>query len=93
MQLVLCCTFPCIYTLSYCLTECSVDATKENSGTGRFINHHLKGNVLTKVVSIDDIPHLYFVAIRNISPGEELCYDYGDRRKDVIKEHPWLLSK
>lgn len=38
-------------------------------------------------------PRLYFVALRNIAPGEELSYDYGDRRKDVIKDNPWLLEK
>ena len=29
-------------------------------------------------------------ATRNIKPGEELTFDYGDRRSEVIKDNPWL---
>ena len=33
---------------------------------------------------------LFFYSIKTIQKGEQLFFDYGDRRKDVIKENPWL---
>jgi len=27
---------------------------------------------------------------RDIEPGEELLYDYGDRSKESLEAHPWL---
>ena len=35
-------------------------------------------------------PLLYFVAKRDIDASEEVSYDYGDRRKEVVKAFPWL---
>jgi SET domain-containing protein len=35
-------------------------------------------------------PRLLIVANRNISAGEEILFDYGERRPEVIKQQPWL---
>lgn len=68
----------------------SVDATTESGRMGRLINHSRNGNCHTKLHDINGIPHLILVASRDIDKGEELLYDYGDRRKTSIAAHPWL---
>ena len=69
----------------------SVDATAESGKLGRLLNHSKQnGNCRTKVVPIGDRPYLILVAARNITVGEELLYDYGDRSKESIAAHPWL---
>ena len=77
----------------------AIDATPEppetdKSNFGRLINHSRQKkeiNVCPKVfVDNNDIPRLYFVADRKILPGEQLLYDYGERRTYVLKENPWL---
>ncbi|XP_012688523.2 lysine methyltransferase 5Ab [Clupea harengus] len=72
-------------TKTYC-----VDATMETERLGRLINHSKSGNCQTKLHSIGGTPHLFLVASRNIKPGEELLYDYGDRSRDALAAHPWL---
>ena len=70
---------------------CSIDATKEDGNLGRLINHSRKeANIVPKITDVDGEPHLYFIAVRDIGSGEELVYDYGDRRKTTLKHHPWL---
>lgn len=68
----------------------SVDATKETERLGRLINHSKNGNLQTKLHEIDGMPHLIFLASRDIRANEELLYDYGDRSKEAIAAHPWL---
>ncbi|XP_059147511.1 N-lysine methyltransferase KMT5A-like isoform X2 [Physella acuta] len=69
-----------------------IDATDESGLFGRLVNHSREGNCCTRAVVVDQKPHLILVASRDIKPDEELCYDYGDRRKEVIQEHPWLKT-
>ena len=69
-----------------------MDATKESGRLGRLINHGLNGNAKAKLLAIRDTPHMYFVTTRDIHAGEEILYDYGDRRKEVIKDFPWLAK-
>jgi len=58
---------------------------------GRLINHSRKNsNCQPKVFVIRDQPRLILVASRDIEIGEELYYDYGERRKDIIETFPWL---
>eukprot|EP00057_Strongylocentrotus_purpuratus_P034929 XP_797080.1 PREDICTED: N-lysine methyltransferase SETD8 isoform X1 [Strongylocentrotus purpuratus] len=71
---------------SYC-----VDATQESGRVGRLLNHSRQGNCCTKLVDIGGRPHLILVAKRDIAVNEELLYDYGDRNKDTIQSHPWLV--
>lgn len=74
-------------------TVYSVDATKDNGRMGRLLNHSRKNaNVVTKVIEVDSYPYLCLIAVRDIDKGEELVYDYGERREDVVKAMPWLAS-
>jgi len=76
-----------------------IDATSESGRLGRLLNHSRSNpNCYTKVTwfhnqlkSInEDLPHLTILARRDISAGEELTYDYGDREKKSLIAHPWL---
>jgi len=70
-----------------------VDATAESGLLGRLVNHsRLKFNCCTRVVELDDRPRLILVASRDISIGDELLYDYGDRSKESLEAYPWLAS-
>merc|ERR1711874_210682 len=69
-----------------------VDATDETGRLGRLVNHSRKyTNMITKVVMLGDQPRLILKALRDIPAGTELLYDYGDRDKESLKAHPWLL--
>ncbi|OXU30294.1 hypothetical protein TSAR_016711 [Trichomalopsis sarcophagae] len=71
--------------MQYC-----IDATKESGKLGRLVNHSRKGNLVSKVIEIDQTPHLVLFAKTDIPAGIELLYDYGDRSKESVKHHPWL---
>ena len=74
--------------ISFCF---SIDATAESGRLGRLVNHsRVKPNLQTKVVIVNDIPRLILVAKKEIEPGTELLYDYGDRSKESLLCHPWL---
>ncbi|KAI8502852.1 histone-lysine N-methyltransferase [Branchiostoma belcheri] len=52
----------------------------ESGRLGRLINHSAKHkNLMTRSISAGGLPRLILVAARDIQPGEELQYDYGDR--------------
>lgn len=68
----------------------SIDATAETGKPGRLVNHSRNGNLMTKIVSYKNKPHLVLLAKDDINEGEELTYDYGDRRKEALIHHPWL---
>ncbi|XP_048734635.1 N-lysine methyltransferase KMT5A-like isoform X2 [Ostrea edulis] len=68
-----------------------IDATAESGRLGRLINHSkTAANCHTKLTEINQRPYLMLMASRDISLGEELLYDYGDRNRDSIESHPWL---
>lgn len=68
-----------------------LDATAEDGTYGRLINHSKKkANVLPKPVEIDGMPAVIFVAKVDLEVGVELRYDYGERRKSVIRRNSWL---
>jgi hypothetical protein len=67
-----------------------IDAN-ETTGPGRKINHSMTGNLKGVVVETKGkSPRIFFKAVRNIEPNEELTYDYGERETKVIQNHPWL---
>jgi len=71
---------------SWCL-----DATEETGRLGRLINHSkLHPNVKPKVVIYNGSPRIIFISTCDIPKGQELLYDYGERRRDVIAKNPWL---
>jgi histone-lysine N-methyltransferase SETD8 len=66
--------------------EWCVDATREdvNLGYGRLFNHsRLRPNMVTRVVTIGNEPHIAFFALRDIKKGEEMLFDYGDRESGL----------
>lgn len=68
-----------------------VDATAESGKLGRLLNHSSKdGNCCTRSLEVKGVARLILVAKRDISSGEELTYDYGDRSKASLESHPWL---
>ena len=72
---------------------CSIDATKDDHRYGRMVNHSKKApNTQPKAFMINGVPRLCLMATRDIKVGEELLYDYGERRKDVLDSNPWLIT-
>ncbi|XP_001606615.1 histone-lysine N-methyltransferase PR-Set7 [Nasonia vitripennis] len=69
-----------------------VDATAESEKLGRLVNHSRNGNLATRIVEIGSIPHLVLIAKEDIPAGVEVSYDYGDRSRESILNHPWLAS-
>lgn len=67
-----------------------IDATKETGKLGRLVNHSRNGNLVPKAVIVKNSPHLVFLAKVDIVAGTELTYDYGDRSKVALENHPWL---
>lgn len=92
--------------LCHCLLRCSVppsilttvgnsvDATeeKEEFGVGRLINHsRLKPNLAVQRVDMQfGPPLLALVAIAAVKPGDEVLYDYGETRPDILAQCTWL---
>lgn len=68
----------------------SVDATAESNKLGRLVNHSRNGNLVTRIIEVKNKPHLILIAKEDIPPGVELSYDYGDRSKEALRNHPWL---
>lgn len=80
-------------SVDVCLQYCSVDATADNGRKGRLLNHSRNSaNVVTKLLEVDDKPYLCLIAARDISVGEQLEYDYGERDKETLVSHPWLAT-
>ncbi|XP_028275106.1 serine/threonine-protein kinase PAK 1 isoform X25 [Parambassis ranga] len=61
-----------------------VDAAKEDGSLGRLVNdEHVNPNSKMKTIKVDEKPHLCLFALKDISPGEEITYNYGD------SDWPW----
>uniref|UniRef100_A0A6F9DGZ1 [histone H4]-lysine(20) N-methyltransferase n=1 Tax=Phallusia mammillata TaxID=59560 RepID=A0A6F9DGZ1_9ASCI len=76
-----------------------IDATSESGRLGRLLNHSRRNpNCLTRLVWVQGndskkiLPRLVIVAKREITTGEELTYDYGDRDRSALEVHPWLKN-
>lgn len=67
-----------------------VDATPESDKLGRLVNHSRNGNLIARVVEVDSIPHLVLTAKDDVPSDVEVTYDYGDRSRESIRNHPWL---
>ncbi len=68
-----------------------IDAGVEDGSLGRLINHSKRNqNILPrKHVSR---PVIEFVALRDILPGEELLYDYGEDDPQILAKFSWLAE-
>ncbi|KAF5284658.1 hypothetical protein FQR65_LT13489 [Abscondita terminalis] len=79
-----------MYYFKHLNQQFCVDATAESGRLGRLVNHSRNGNLQTRTVVVDGYPHLVLIAKEHIQAGEEISYDYGDRSKESLKNHPWL---
>ncbi|XP_016427513.1 probable histone-lysine N-methyltransferase set-1, partial [Sinocyclocheilus rhinocerous] len=56
-----------------------IDATNENAPLGRLVNdNHMHPNCTMKKIVTEGKPNLCLFALRDIVPGEEITYDYGE---------------
>ncbi|XP_030251292.1 uncharacterized protein LOC115568284 isoform X4 [Sparus aurata] len=56
-----------------------IDASKEDGTLGRLVNDdHVHPNCKVKRIMVNRMPHLCLFAVREIFPGEEITYNYGD---------------
>uniref|UniRef100_A0A2S2PMK3 [histone H4]-lysine(20) N-methyltransferase n=1 Tax=Schizaphis graminum TaxID=13262 RepID=A0A2S2PMK3_SCHGA len=79
-----------MYYFKYGSTHYCIDATPESSRLGRLVNHSRFGNLVPKVVEVAGLPRIVLIAKSDIKRDEELTYDYGDRSKESLINHPWL---
>lgn len=86
--------FKCfLYFLDFKGKRYCIDATAETEKLGRLINHSKKNPLLSaKIVEVEGLPRLAFFAKRDISIGEHLTYDYGDNRRHVLRDFPWMKN-
>ena len=71
----------------------SIDATAESGRLGRIVNHDEKSpNCKAKQIVGDDRPYLYLEALVDIPAGQEILYDYGERRAKIIRDFRFLKS-
>ena len=69
-----------------------IDATQETARLGRLVNHSRKApNCVPKVFTLNNTPRVILVARQDIEEDTELLFDYGDRCKESLKNHPWLM--
>ncbi|XP_031151492.1 uncharacterized protein LOC116047099 isoform X3 [Sander lucioperca] len=69
-------------------TNWHVDASKEDGTLGRLVNDdHISPNCEMKKVVCEGKPHLCLFAVTEISPGEEITYNYGD------SSYPWRSTE
>ena len=71
----------------------SIDATEETGRLGRLINHsRCFPNLEVVAVVQDRRKRLALITKRTIFAGEELLFDYGEKRSAALSYHPWLLE-
>jgi len=68
-----------------------IDASRSEH-ISRYINHSKRNANIAPVAMARrrGEPEIVFKALRSIEAGEELLFDYGDDRRDVVKDHQWL---
>ncbi|KAM4549543.1 uncharacterized protein V3H82_018798 [Fundulus diaphanus] len=68
-----------VFDFSWKGTNWCVDASAEDGSLGRLVNDdHLNPNCKVMKISCEEKPHLCLFALRQISPGEEITFSYGD---------------
>ena len=74
---------------SYCI-DAMAEPQEPYSDFGRLINRSIKcANIKSRVISDQHgTPHIVFIAIRDIP--EQLFFNYGERRKDVVQSNLWI---
>ncbi|KAG9282112.1 N-lysine methyltransferase KMT5A-A-like [Astyanax mexicanus] len=62
----------------------SIDAARDDGSLGRLVNdEHISPNCKMKRIIVDGKPHLCLFALRDITSGEEITYNYG------VADCPW----
>lgn len=64
-----------------------IDATHVSHGLCRFVNDEKHGNAVMKLKIFNNYPRLCLFAAKNIDPGEEIRYDYGDENAPWRKKY------
>ena len=67
----------------------------DSDGPGRKINHSIKCQNVRPIVlrkNRGSKPEVYFKALRDVEPGEELLYDYGEFCHEAVSSNPWLAT-
>ncbi|XP_045915514.1 uncharacterized protein LOC123977076 [Micropterus dolomieu] len=73
-----------LFDFSWIGTNWRVDASKEDGTLGRLVNDdHISPNCEMRKVVYKGKPHLCLFAVKEISPGEEITYNYGE------SSYPW----
>jgi hypothetical protein len=73
--------------------EFRLDATKDDNRLGRLLNHSRHNpNAEGKVIEVDGKPRVYFVALKQILFNSFIEFEYGERRKDVLRELVWMTN-
>ncbi|XP_069033055.1 uncharacterized protein [Embiotoca jacksoni] len=68
-----------LFEFSWNASQWSVDASKEDGTLGRLVNDdHRSPNCEMRKVVCEGKPHLCLFAVEEISPGEEITYNYGE---------------
>ena len=72
----------------------AIDATTENEESfGRLINHSKSlANLRPKVFVIGGKPKVMLIATKEVQKGQQLFYDYNDKRKQAQLDFPWLMK-
>lgn len=73
--------------VSYMFCYLSIDAAREDGSLGRLVNDdHVSPNSKMRTITVNGKPHLCLFAIKDIKPGEEITYNYGD------SDWPWRVK-
>ncbi|XP_056256201.1 uncharacterized protein LOC130184300 isoform X2 [Seriola aureovittata] len=68
-----------LYEFSWKGANWCIDASEEDGSLGRLVNDdHISPNCEMRKVVCEGKPHLCLFAVKEISPGEEITYNYGD---------------
>ncbi|XP_059205277.1 uncharacterized protein LOC131984472 [Centropristis striata] len=73
-----------VFDFSWNKTFWQIDASSEDGTLGRLVNDdHISPNCVVKTVVCEEKPHLCLFAVTEISPGDEITFNYGD------SSYPW----
>ncbi|KAL7294970.1 hypothetical protein TKK_0011681 [Trichogramma kaykai] len=68
-----------------------IDPTPHRGIIARYCNHSIKNkNAAPKLIVVDGKAIVVLIAWKNIKPGEEILWDYGDRNAASLAANPWL---
>lgn len=68
-----------------------LDATADDGSYGRLVNHsRLRPNCKAAGIMLGREQAVALFAIRDIRAGEEILYDYGETRPEVLARLPWI---